>query len=133
MLRPHCVGPQTHTQETHTLSVSFFPSPPLSFPLPSLSSKDTTTSTHLHHHQHLHLHHHRYPYPLPHPPRPPSLPWPLAAFRAICLLALNPLLYPFSFSRSNLSPVSSLRLQISRKMLCQRKLLFIAEKVRNAK
>lgn len=131
MLRPHCVGPQTHTQETHTLSVSFSPSPPLSFPLPSLSSKDTTTSTHLHHHQH--LHHHRYPYPLPHPPRPPSLPWPLAAFRAICLPALNPLLHPFSFSRSNLSPVSSLRLQISRKMLCQRKLLFIAEKVRNAK
>lgn len=71
MLRPHCVGPQTHTQETHTLSVSFSPSPPLSSPLPSLSSKDTTTSTHLHHHQH--LHHHRYPYPLPHPPRPPSL------------------------------------------------------------
>lgn len=120
MLRPHCVGPQTHTQETHTLSLSLIlPISSFLFPLPSLSSKDTTTTA-----------------ATTTPslrPTPRLSPRPLAAFRAICLLALNPLLHPFSFSRSDLSPVSSLRLQISRKMLCQRKLLFIAEKVRNAK
>lgn len=49
MLRPHSLGPQTHTQETHilSLSVSFSPSPPFSFPLLSLSSKDTTSPHHL--------------------------------------------------------------------------------------
>ena len=45
MLRPHCVGPQTHTQETHTLSLSLILSiSSFLFPLPSLSSKDTTTT-----------------------------------------------------------------------------------------
>lgn len=49
MPRPHCVGPQTHTQETHTLSVSFSLSPPFSFPY-HLSLQKTATPPILHHH-----------------------------------------------------------------------------------
>lgn len=53
MLRPHCVGPQTHTQETHTLSLCLILSvSSFLFPLPSLASKDLTS-------------HHPFPPPIP--------------------------------------------------------------------
>lgn len=103
----HCVGPQTHTQETHTHSHTES--------LHLLLSCSSTTPL-FKRHQHPRHHH---PYPL--------FQGPLAAFRAICSPAPNPLLHPFNFSRSSLSLFSSSRLQISRKMLCQRKLLFVAE------
>lgn len=61
MLRPHCVGPQTHTQETHTLS--------LSHSLRLLLSLSPTISLFKRHHQPA-----QPPLPSPFPPSSPSAP-----------------------------------------------------------
>lgn len=59
MLRPHCVGPQTHTQETHTLCLILSVSSSLFPPTISLFKR--------HHHEHT----------PPSPPAPPPAPLPL--------------------------------------------------------
>lgn len=59
MLRPHCVGPQTHTQETHTLCLILSVSSSLFPPAISLFKR--------HHHEHT----------PPSPPAPPPAPLPL--------------------------------------------------------
>lgn len=92
MLRPHCVRPQTHPQETHTVS----------FPLQKAPANT------------------------PRSPAPSGL-------HSDLLTGSESFVTCFQFLTFQLESVSSSRLQISRKMLCQRKLLFIAEEVRNAK